>query len=193
MEIPVQLIIFSIPSIIYLIAQIRRGKKLGNVLEHLGLNGCTNSFYIEGIVVAIVVGVSMWPVLRMIPPEVLDDPNVSLSIYEGFSLSPSSFMYAFFREVFYVTLGEEIFFRGFLGGYLVRRFGFKIGNTIQAFVFLLPHLLLLFVSLSFSTVVVVQFLVGWVFGFLRSRSKSIFPSWLSHSMVNVFGALSAMG
>jgi len=54
-------------------------------------------------------------------------------------------MFALLREAFYVALGEEVFFRGLLGGYLERRFGFMKGNTMQAFVFLLPHLLLLLV------------------------------------------------
>jgi len=128
----------------------------------------------------------------MIPSEVFENPMVSISIYEELLLSLSSFLYALFREVFYVALGEEILFRGLLGGYFERRFGFMKGNTVQVFIFLLPHLLLLYVSVSFSVVVVVQFFAGWIFGWLRLRSGSIFPSWLSHSIVNVLGALSTM-
>ena len=101
-------------------------------------------------------------------------------------------MYAWIREAFYVTFGEEIFFRGLLGGWLERRIGFRVGNVVQAVVFLLPHLLLLMVSTSFWLVVVVQFLAGWVLGWLRSRSGSIFPGWLAHSLINVVGALASM-
>jgi membrane protease YdiL (CAAX protease family) len=101
-------------------------------------------------------------------------------------------MFALLREAFYVALGEEVFFRGMLGGWLVRRFGFMKGNTMQALVFLLPHLLLLLVSLSFWVVVVAQFLAGWAVGWLRSRSDSIFPGWLAHSLMNALGALSTM-
>ena len=118
---------------------------------------------------------------------------VSVSVYAGWSLSLSSFVYALLREAFYVALGEEILFRGLLGGFLERRFGFMKGNTMQAFVFLIPHLLLLLVSLSFWVVVVVQFLAGWIMGWLRSRSGSILPGWLAHSLVNALGALSTMG
>jgi len=192
MEIPAQLLLFSIPSIVYFIIQIRRGEKKGSVLKNLGLSGSNNRFYMEGILVAIAVGVPMWLVLRMIPSEVFENPMVSISIYEELLLSLSSFLYALFREVFYVALGEEILFRGLLGGYFERRFGFMKGNTVQVFIFLLPHLLLLYVSVSFSVVVVVQFFAGWIFGWLRLRSGSIFPSWLSHSIVNVLGALSTM-
>ena len=117
---------------------------------------------------------------------------VSTSIYAQWSLSISSVMFAFVREAFYTALGEEVFFRGLLGGWLERRFGFKVGNTVQAVVFLLPHLLLLMVSTSFWLVVIVQFLAGWVLGWLRSRSGSILPGWLAHSLMNAIGALTAM-
>ena len=192
MEIPAQLILFSIPAIAYFIIQIRRGEKRSKVVKNLGLSGCAHRFYLEGLVVAIVIGVPMWLVLQRIPSEVFENQMVSISIYEGMSLGLSSFFYVLFREVFYVALGEEILFRGLLGGYFVRRFGFKMGNILQAFVFLVPHLLLLYVSISFSVVVVAQFFAGWIFGWLRSRSGSIFPSWLAHSLVNTLGALLTM-
>jgi len=63
MEIPAQLLLFSIPSIVYFIIQIRRGEKKGSVLKNLGLSGSNNRFYMEGILVAIAVGVPMWLVL----------------------------------------------------------------------------------------------------------------------------------
>jgi len=193
LDVPAQLILFSIPSLIYFTSQIRRGEKWRSVLKNLGLNGCNGAFYLAGVGVAVAVGGLMLLVLRMVPSSVLESPMVSVSVYAGWPLSLSSFMYALLREAFYVTLGEEILFRGLLGGYLERRFGFMKGNTVQAFIFLLPHLLLLLVSLSFWAVVVVQFLAGWVMGWLRSRSGSILPSWLTHSLMNVLGALSTMG
>jgi membrane protease YdiL (CAAX protease family) len=192
MEIPAQLIFFSIPAILFFIIQIRRGEKKRDVLSKLGLSGCNNRFYMEGFFVALIVGSTMWFVLRIIPPEIFENPMVSISIYQGMSLSPSSIFFTLNREIFYVTLGEEILFRGLISGYFVRRFGFRKGNSLHAFVFLLPHLLLLYVSVSFSTVVVVQFIAGWIFGWLRFRSGSIFPGWLSHSLANVLSALFAM-
>ena len=193
MDVPAQLLVFSIPSLIYFIFMIRRGEKGKSVLKNLGLNGSNAPFYLEGVGAAVAVGGPLWLVLRMVPSSVLESPMVSVSVYAGWSLTLSSFMFALLREAFYVALGEEVFFRGMLGGWLVRRFGFMRGNTMQALVFLLPHLLLLLVSLSFWVVVVVQFLAGWVLGWLRSRSGSIFPGWLAHSLINAFGALSAMG
>jgi membrane protease YdiL (CAAX protease family) len=193
MDIPAQLLIFSIPSIIYFIFQIRRGEKWRSVLNTLGLKGCKVTFYLEGVGIAIAAGGLMRLVLRMVPSSVLESPMVSVSVYAGWSLTLWSFMFALLREAFYVALGEEVFFRGMLGGWLMRRFGFMKGNTVQALVFLLPHLLLLLVSLSFWVVVVVQFLAGWAIGWLRYRSGSIFPGWLAHSLMNALGALSTMG
>jgi len=193
LDIPAQLIIFSIPSLIYFTLQTRRGEKRRSVLNNLGLNGCNGAYYLEGVGVAAAVGALMWLVLRMVPSSVLESPTVSISIYTGWPLSPSSFTYALLREALYVALGEEILFRGLLGGHLERRYGFTKGNTIQASIFLLPHLLLLLVSLSFWAVVVVQFLAGWAVGWLRSRSGSILPGWLAHSLMNALGALSTMG
>jgi CAAX protease family protein len=178
LDIPAQLLFFSIPSIIYFIFQIRRGVKWRSVLENLGLKGCKGAFYLVGVGIAVAIGGLMWLVLGMIPTSVLESPMVSVSAYSGWPLTLSSFMSALLREAFYVALGEEVFFRGMLGGWLVRRFGFTKGNTMQALVFLLPHLLLLLVSSSFWVVVVMQFLAGWAVGWLRNRSDSIFPGWL---------------
>jgi hypothetical protein len=192
LDVPAQLILFSVPSLIYFISQTRRGEEWRSILRNLGLKECNGAFYLESVGVASAVGALMWLVLRMVPSSVLENPNVSVSAYAGWTLSPSSFMYALLREALYVALGEEILFRGLLGGHLERRYGFMKGNTIQAFIFLLPHLLLLLVNLSFWAVVTVQFLAGWALGWLRSRSGSILPGWLAHSLMNALGALSAM-
>ncbi len=193
MDIPAQLILFSIPSLIYLTVQMRRGEKWRSVLEDLGLKGCKGTYFLESLWIVVVFGGLMWLVMHVVPNDLLESPDVSTSVYTGLSLSLSSFMFALLREAFYVALGEEIFFRGLLGGWLEQRFGFVKGNTMQACVFLLPHLLLLLVSLSFWVIIVVQFLAGWVLGWLRSRSGSIMPGWLAHSLMNALGALSTMG
>lgn len=190
---PAQLILLSIPSLIYFTIHRRRGEKWRNVLENLGLKGCKGIYFLEGLGVVVAFGGLLWLVLRVVPSNLLENPILSTSFYKGWSLSMFSFMFALLREAFYVTLGEEIFFRGLLGGWLEQRFGFVKGNTIQAIIFLLPHLLILLVSLKFWVVLVVQFLSGWVLGWLRSRSGSIMPCWLAHSLVNALGALLTMG
>ncbi len=104
----------------------------------------------------------------------------------------ASLLLAWLREAIYVALGEEIFFRGLLGGWLVRRFGFTVGNSIQALLFLLPHLLLLLISTELWPILIVQGVAGWLMGWLRHRSDSILPGWFAHSLINALGALPAM-
>jgi len=133
-----------------------------------------------------------WLAYQLIPLDILQNPKINVSAYAEWTPSITSFLSAWLREAIYVALGEEIFFRGFIGGWLTRRLGLAIGNTVQALVFLLPHLLLLSVSLSLWPLILVQFLAGWLLGWLRYRSDSILPGWLVHSLSNAFGALAAM-
>ena len=192
MEIPAQLILLLLPSLIYLTVKKRQGEERYNTLVNLGWISSKSIFFLQGLGMAIPIGVLMLVIMQMIPESVMENPMVSTSFYAGWSPSLSSFLFAWMREAFYVALGEEIFFRGLLGVWLERRYGFRIGNIVQAGVFLLPHLLLLMVSTSFWLVIVVQFLAGWVLGLLRSRSGSILPGWLAHSLMNAVGALASM-
>ena len=192
MNIPLQLIILSIPSIIYIAVQRRRGKKWGEVMGDIGWQSCELKYYLWGIGIAILLGGLSWLALRFVPLYVLQDPNVNVSKYTEWTPSVATFLLVWLKEAIYVALGEEIFFRGFLGSWLIRRFGFARGNIAQALIFLLPHLLLLLISIHFWPVILVQLLAGWLIGWLRYHSDSILPGWLAHSLNNVFGALMAM-
>ena len=192
MDLPLQLIVLSIPSLIYATVRRRRGEKWNEVFEKIGCQGCRPIYFLWSLGVIILVGGLGWLAFRAVPSDVLQDPNINISDYTGWTLSVTSFLLVWLREAFYVALGEEIFFRGFLGGWLVRRLGFVIGNTVQALVFLLPHLLLLLVSQSLWPIIIVQFIAGWLLGWLRYRSNSILPGWLAHSLTNALGALAAM-
>ena len=136
-------------------------------------------------------GLAVWA-MRSIPEEVLSSPNVTVSQYEGLSLGTSTVLLVLFRETFYVALGEELFFRGLLGGVLFRRLGFALGNVVQSSLFLLPHLGLLLVSFGLWRLVLVQLVVGWLLGWLRFRSGSILPGWIAHSLANTLGALTVL-
>ena len=90
-----------------------------------------------------------------------------------------------------MALGEEICLRGFVGGLLMRWFVFWGGNTIQALLFLALQGLLL-VSLRLIGLVVVQFLAGWLLGWLRFRSGSISLGWMPHSLPNALIAFAIL-
>jgi membrane protease YdiL (CAAX protease family) len=192
MELPLQLIVLTIPSLVYVAVRRRLGERWDEVLGKIGWQGSQPIFFLWSLGAVIVVGGLGWLAFQAVPSEVLQDPNINISDYAGWTLSLTSFLLVWLREAIYVALGEEILFRGFLGGWLVRRLGFARGNTVQALVFLLPHLLLLLVSRSLWPVILVQLVAGWLLGLLRYRSNSILPGWLAHSLTNALGALAAM-
>ena len=192
MDLPLQPILLSIPSIIYIAVRRSRRENWKEILGKLGWKVNRPVYFIWSLGVVIIVAGLGWLALQTTPSDVLDDPSVSISQYTGWTISIISFLLVWIREAIYIAIGEEIFFRGFLGGWLFRRFGFAIGNIIQALIFILPHLLLLIVSISFWPIVAVQLMAGWLLGWLRYKSDSILPGWLAHSLSNAIGALAAM-
>ena len=192
LNLPVQLVVLSIPSLVYAAVRRWRGENWNEVFRRIGWQGSRPVYFLWSLGVMVVAGGLGWLALQTVPSEALQGPNVNISAYAGWKRNMTSFLLVWLREAIYVALGEEVFFRGLLGGWLVRRLGFAIGNTIQALIFLLPHLLLLLVSLNFWPVIVVQMVAGWLLGWLRYRSDSILPGWLAHSLINASGALAAM-
>lgn len=130
---------------------------------------------------------------RLIPSGALQGEQMNTAAYTGWPRSMGSYALIFLLELLNRALPEEVFFRGWLGGCMVRRLGFWMGNTLQALVFLLPHLLLLTVTLALWPITVVQFAAGWLQGWLRWRSDSVIPSTIVHTITNVLGALPVLG
>ncbi len=192
MDIPLQPLLFSIPTIAYVVALRRRGDTWRQALANVGWQPSAPRYLLWGLALtAPLVGLG-WAAIQWVPDDVLETARVNVSAYAGWSPTLMMFGLIWLREAIYVALGEEIFFRGFVGGWLMRRFGFFVGNTIQALVFLAPHVLLLTISIHFIGLVVVQFLAGWLFGWLRFRSGSILPGWLAHSLSNALGAFAML-
>lgn len=193
MDFPLQPIALSIPSLIYVALHRKRGEKWNDVFRKVGWQWGRPVDFLWSLGVVIGTGGLGWLAFHMVPSEILEDPHINVSAYAGWTLSVTSFLLVWLHEAIYVALGEEIFFRGLLGGWLNRRLGFAIGNTVQALLFLLPHLFLLLVSLRLWPIIAVQMVAGWLLGWLRYRSDSILPGWLAHSLINACGALAAMG
>ena len=90
---------------------------------------------------------------------------------------------------------EEILFRGFLGKRFIKRFGFNVGNTMQAVLFGLLHIAVLFLVTSVDIyqgllVFTLPCIVGWFFGYVNEKLSegSIIPSWLMHGIGNVIAS-----
>jgi membrane protease YdiL (CAAX protease family) len=193
MNIPLQLILFSIPSIIYIFVQRIKKQTWTLIFRNIGFKGTRVKYITIGFGMGLVPGTFSLFLPSILPIDILKQPGIAQSVYKGWSLGLSSFLLAFLREAIYIALGEEIFFRGFLGKFLFRKLGFNKGNLIQAVVFLLPHLLLLTVSPKLWPILIAQFIGGWLYGWLCHQSESILPGWLAHSLGNAFGALIFMG
>ena len=189
MDLPLQPIIFISPSIIYIAIKRQQRKSWSHILSKIGFQNTSLSYYSLGLLTILITGLLGQIAFQAIPQAVLTSPDVNISAYMGLGLNLSSLLAILLHEAFYIALGEEIFFRGLLGGWLFRRFGFLIGNLVQSIVFLLPHLLLLLVSYSLWPIIPVQFIAGWLLGWLRYRSQSILPGWFAHSIINTLGAL----
>lgn len=102
-------------------------------------------------------------------------------------------------------LGEEIFWRGFLGKRLCAKLGFFTGNTMQAFLFGLLHgagfvVMFIMIGLDISTArlitigVMATILAGfgaWLLGYLTEKSAggSIIPAILVHGTGNFLLAM----
>ena len=170
----------------------RRGKPGKEILDRLGLRFASPENYAWALGILLLTGaLAVWAT-RSIPEEVLRSPNVAVSQYESLSLSAGTVLLVLVRETFYVALGEELLFRGLLGGVLFRRLGFALGNLLQTALFLLPHLALLLVSFGLWRLVLVQLVAGWLLGWLRFRSGSVLPGWTAHSLTNALGAFAIL-
>jgi len=189
MTVPLQTIVFCLPAVIVFIVRRRQGLSWAEARRELGWKGASVRYLGLGLLLGLIPGVILLPGVEVIPSEVMDDPNIANTRYAGWVATPASFLLALAYEAFYVALGEEVLFRGLIGGFLFRWLGFAVGNVLQAMLFLLPHLLLLTVSTSLWPLLLSQFLGGWLNGWLLFRSESVLPGWIAHSLGNGFGAL----
>lgn len=114
------------------------------------------------------------------PAEVVDDPGVTVARVT----SAGAVVGVALRAV-----GEEVFFRGLLGGVLVRRLGFARGNLLQAAAFVVPHLALLRIDAGLWPIVVIQFTAGYALGWLRHRTGTFVPGAVVHVVANVVAGL----
>ncbi|MFS4506176.1 CPBP family intramembrane glutamic endopeptidase [Clavibacter sp. Sh2141] len=179
----VELILFSIPSLIYFLVQ-GGGKRWGR--EHaagrLGITGGAASSYLWALVLLIPLGALGYLAIAVIPETALQAPGVTVAAVTSVAAAVA---------VVARAVGEEILFRGLIGGVLFRRLGFVRGNLVQALIFLVPHLPLLLVDPAMWPILPVQFVAGLLLGWLRHRSGSVVPGALSHAVANLGAGLLA--
>ena len=174
-----ELIIFSLPSVLYARAIRRRGATPGEARAAIGWQAGRPVGYALSAAVTVVL---------------LPATYLALHALSAMPVTGSSGLHATYGQASTLTgylaiailaIAEEIFFRGLLAGILIRRFGLAAGNTLQALIFLAPHLLLLLVSSALWPLLPVQLLSGWLLGWLRWKTSSIGPCCLSHIAANI--------
>lgn len=176
-----ELVIFSLPSIIWVRRLRISGSSRHDSLAAVGLQRGAASGYLLALALMIPVTALAVILLDIIPSHVLHGGSKNVV---GAPSTAGDYV-----AIVLLALAEEMLFRGFLAGWLFRRYGFESGNIFQALIFVAPHMLLLLVSLSLWPLLPLQLIAGWLLGWLRERSGSIGPCWLAHALTNLLPAV----
>lgn len=172
-----EFVLFCVPVLIYVLVQSRGSDR--TVKDALGRIGATwglRSAYGWALVLLLPLLLTGWLAIMLIPHEVLDDPGVTIARVTSVSVAISIVLRA---------VGEEVLFRGLLGGVFMRRLGFFWGNLLQALVFIVPHLALLLIDVRTWPVIPVQFAAGWLLGWLRHKTGTFVPGAAAHVVTNI--------
>lgn len=162
-----ELVIFSLPSVMWVRRLRRSGCSRDQALRATGLQWGTRSGYALALLAVIPVTALASILLTVIPSHVLHGGTRNVV---GAPATASDYL-----AIIVLAVAEEMLFRGFVAGVLFRRFGFRRGNVLQALVFFAPHTLLLLVSLSLWPLLPLQLIAGWVLGWLREHSGIASP------------------
>lgn len=189
----VQLILFSlIPFIWWLLT----ARKKEHFFKWLGLKKPFIKGSISKLIILILIVFAGYTILMSIIMNKLLG-NVALATNQFYKQGLSSLPSILFYAIIQTGLSEELFFRGFLGKRLINKFGFTIGNTIQAILFGLLHGVPLGLATNSILVTILVTLlpgcIGWFEGWINEKYSdgSIIPSWIIHSVMNILSGLSA--
>jgi membrane protease YdiL (CAAX protease family) len=187
-------IILLLPSLITLVVLRIRRRPWEKTLSLLGWRLGSPVYYLRAFLILlltaipiVLIGLFVFPDLYRHPPR-----GTSQYYYARLGLSLFSILSAFLNEFFFTALGEEAFFRGLLGGWFMRRFGFLVGNTLQTLIFLIPHLAVLLFATYLWPLLAFPVLLGWLNGWLRYKSNSILPGMFIHALGNTLSDVLAM-
>lgn len=191
-EFPLELFLWSVLAVVYMAVRTARGTALRTALHDLGVGAAGWRWYPVAAAVA-VFGVLLHLPLAGLLADLAGHPDYAQSHYSDWRPGAVAAVAAFARELVHRSLGEELFFRGLLAGLLFRRMRFSVANLLQSLLFLLPHTLILpLAGWRFWPLLVPVLVSGWLLGWLRHRSSSIFPGVLAHALANAWAALYVM-
>lgn len=140
-----------------------------------------------------IIGVSVvFLILSVVILYILKGVETATSDFSGLGLSaiPAIIIYATLNT----SLPEEILFRGFLLKRISNKFGFSVGNIIQASLFGLLHGIMFFSTVGVAKAILVVIFtggIGWCMGYTNEKKAggSILPSWCIHAIANIFSGI----
>ncbi len=184
----IQIILFSLIPCIWWIATARKEQSF---LKWIGLRKSESKSSLQLYIWIILTIIGFW-LVGIVGLDSLKDVSTATSIYTGKGLYvlPAIVVYA----VFHTSLSEEILFRGFLLKRLSNKFGFAIGNAIQALLFGLLHGALFIAEAGEGralVLIVFTGLIAWAMGYINEKEAdgSIIPSWMIHAVTNIISGL----
>ncbi len=187
-------IVFLLPAVITLVVLRIRRQPWKNISSVLGWRLGSPMHYLWALLIFLASALPLVLLALFVFPGLFRNPprGVTQYYYAHLGFSLLSIGIAFLNEFFFTALGEEVFFRGLVGGWLMRRLGFQAGNALQTLIFLIPHAFILLVGPSFWPLLVVPAILGWLNGWLRYKSESILPGMLIHALANTLSDVLAM-
>lgn len=182
-------VLAALPFGVYLVYhKWRSGRSLGEVAGRAGLRlGEARYIWLcAAVSLALVALFVLWP-----PPlEPFTREGSAQREFVGLGFGVRAIVAALLYGVIETGFSEELLFRGLIAGSLSRRLPLVWANLAQALIFLLPHLLLLFVMPEAWPVLLVVVAGALFAGWVRIESGSIAGPWLLHAAANVTMALS---
>lgn len=176
-----EFLLFSVPTLVYVLVQSRgKDRTIKSALTRAGASWGSASAYGWALLLLPPLLLTGWLAIVLIPAEVIETPGVSIARLTSVSVAIGVVLRA---------VGEEVFFRGLLGGVLIRRLGFLWGNLLQAVTFLAPHLPLLLIDARLWPILPVQFAAGWLLGWLRHKTGTFVPGTVVHVVANIAAGL----
>lgn len=182
----IQIIIFTVIPFVWWFVTLRKKQSFW---EWIGLKRIDNTskvlMWIVGISFAFILsGVFTLYILR----------GVETAASEFSGLGVKAILPIIVYAVFNTALPEELLFRGFLLKRIEGKFGFAVGNVVQAVLFGLMHGIMFFPLVGvIKAILVITFtgIIAWFMGYINERKAggSIIPSWIIHAISNIFSGI----
>lgn len=183
------LILAALPLLVYTLYHRRRSSlPYSEIRERTGLVVGEKKYIGYSVLFAVIVMAA----LLLKPPslEASVGDGSAFQAFDGLGFGMSALVLALLYGVVKTGLAEELLFRGLITGSLSRRLPLVWADIVQALVFLLPHVLIVFMLPELWLLLPFIFLGSLVVGWIRIKSGSILGPWLVHGSVNVTTALS---